>query len=949
MTNRGGFVSAETRLLERERELEAIRGALARSGDGDGAVLLIEAHAGLGKTTLLEILAAEAEDSLVLRAVGRPTEQTFAFGLVAQLFGPWLRIAPKSELARLWNGPAALARDLFSGAGAQGTEGAGESRELFSLLHGLYDLVAVLADAQPLVLAVDDAQWSDEASLKFLLYLLPRVTEMPVLLVVAARPGEGQSESLQSLRNDPLTTAVNPGPLSVEAVATLAHRQLPAAPSGLAESLYEATGGNPFLVGELLTEPRLENDPAGAAELLRSHVGEVVPEAVARSLCRRLEQLPDAATDIARAVAVIGSEASLGEVLGLAEISRSAAVEHLDRLADANVLIVDETITFVHPLVRAAVYNPIPSARLAELHLRAAKVLAAHAPDERVVSQLLLATRGGDSWVVEVLRSAAARARARGVPDVARIYLRRALEEPPGSEAGLVLAELAEAEVDAGDSDSAIGHFEQSLQFLEDPERRVRARLRLGRALWWQGHARRAAQVYDEAGPDLDSIADEATRSKLARSIRAAHAGAALVDLELRERAIDELEDVVDASAAGATREECAVMAIVAGQIALQASGPRERAIALAERALADETLLRDREADENAYYLAVLALALGDELCSAHRHLDAAVRYYSERGSVIGFASASYTRGGVEYYIGSMADAIADLEAALAMEPFGWEMLTVSAAATLAHARIEVGDLTGARSAIDVDEAEAGSSIGWPQLLFVRSRLRLLDGDPHGALADIERGAELLGHLPNPAHAAWRSSAAQIHLSLGDRERAELLAAEEVEMARGWGAPRALGRALRALGMSRRGESAVGVLREAADVLDGSPARLERARSLSELGAALRRSGRRREAREPLREAHAICAEVGATFQRERIAEELRASGERPPAVGDRPSATLTPGELRVARLAAEGLSNREIANRLFVTVKAVEWHLGNSYRKLSIRSRRELAEALG
>jgi DNA-binding CsgD family transcriptional regulator len=198
-----------------------------------------------------------------------------------------------------------------------------------------------------------------------------------------------------------------------------------------------------------------------------------------------------------------------------------------------------------------------------------------------------------------------------------------------------------------------------------------------------------------------------------------------------------------------------------------------------------------------------------------------------------------------------------------------------------------------------------------------------------------------------NPAVLSWRSEAGLAAQRLGRIELARELIAEELALAERFGAPRALGMARRADGLLERGEAAVDRLRSADELLAASGARFDRTRTLIDLGAAIRRAGRPVQARETLRDALALAHATDALALARRAREELRLAGGRAPVPADARGG-LTPSERRVAELAAGGQSNRQIADALFVTVKSVEWHLGNVYRKLDIRSRRQLAGAL-
>jgi DNA-binding CsgD family transcriptional regulator len=193
-----------------------------------------------------------------------------------------------------------------------------------------------------------------------------------------------------------------------------------------------------------------------------------------------------------------------------------------------------------------------------------------------------------------------------------------------------------------------------------------------------------------------------------------------------------------------------------------------------------------------------------------------------------------------------------------------------------------------------------------------------------------------------------WRSSAAVSLAHLGERERATRLAEEEIELARRWAAPRAIGVALRAAGIAHGGERGVTLLREAVVVLESSSAPLEHARALADLGSALRRANRRAEARDELRRSLDLAHKLGGVAVADRAREELTIAGARPRRDALRGRDSLTASELRVAQLAAEGATNREIAEGLFVTLRTVEAHLTSSYGKLGISSRQDLARSL-
>jgi DNA-binding NarL/FixJ family response regulator len=273
--------------------------------------------------------------------------------------------------------------------------------------------------------------------------------------------------------------------------------------------------------------------------------------------------------------------------------------------------------------------------------------------------------------------------------------------------------------------------------------------------------------------------------------------------------------------------------------------------------------------------------------------------------------------------------------------------MFRVLNGAVLVQALVEQDELDAAERALaPLDfEAESGSLIS-PPLRFARGQLWIAQGRVADGLEEmLAVGALLTRSLVNsPGALPWRSQAALAHLALGDGESAERLAREEVQLARSFGAPRALGVALRAAGVVAGGDRGVSLLHEAIDVLERGEPRLEKARALADLGAMLRRRNRRTEARELLREALDAAHRAGARRLADYAETELRATGARPRRVVLSGLDSLTASERRVAEFASQGLSNREIAQTLFVTARTVEGHMTSVFRKLQIASREEL-----
>jgi DNA-binding CsgD family transcriptional regulator len=263
----------------------------------------------------------------------------------------------------------------------------------------------------------------------------------------------------------------------------------------------------------------------------------------------------------------------------------------------------------------------------------------------------------------------------------------------------------------------------------------------------------------------------------------------------------------------------------------------------------------------------------------------------------------------------------------------------------------VDQGKLDDAEQALAPLDPEAGSGFAtaWG-LRFARGRLRVAQGRVAEGLEDfLGLGVDLTRAIVTcPSYLPWRSAAALAELALGDRESAERHAEEELELARAFGAPRALGVAKHAAGVVAGGDRGALLLREAIEAFERGDARLDRARALADLGALLRRRNRRTEARELLRESLDAAHRSGAKLLSERADTELRATGARPRRVVLTGLDSLTASEGRIAELARQGLSNREIAQMLFITTRTVEGHLTSVFRKLRVDSRDELPAAL-
>jgi DNA-binding CsgD family transcriptional regulator len=940
-------LSATSDLLEREGEVAQLGALIEAARAGAGRFVLIEGGAGIGKTRLLATARELGREAgrRVLHARAGELEREFSYGIVRQLFEPALAEASQSEREEILSGAAALAAPLFGGDYLVGA-GSAEVESAFPTLHGLFWLTANLAARQPLLLAVDDLHWADKPSRRWLAYLMRRLEGLPAVVVACLRPAEGEDRLLTEVVSDPSVFVVRPPPLSEAAVTTLVRKTLsPEAEAGFCAACFAATGGNPLYVRELVTALASQGISPTADQVAR--VREIGPEGVVRSVRLRLSRLPAEASRLARAVAILGDDVELDDAAALAALDRDRSADAAAMLGRVDLLRSGLPLAFVHPVVRAAVYNGLAPAQRERDHANAAKILAARgAPDEHVAAQLLHTSPRGDRFAVDALRDCARQALAQGAGDNTVAYLRRALAEPPLAEQRAdVLHELGSAERLTLEP-AASGHLREALLLTEAPRRRAWIALELGRMLFWGagGRADEAVEILERAIAELPR--DE---SDLRQRLEAALLTIALEEPALYARAVERLERL-RAQPPDSTLGGRILLAALAYHDA-RAGASLTSCVARAERALAGGPLCG--HAAGMGWCHVGFVLANADRFDAACDVYDEALADARVRGSVFAFALASLLRGGAAYLRGALVDAEADLRLAIeACESNGLAAGLPTPFAYLAETLMERGDLDAAAGAL----ARVSSGEEFPDTVHLisfrtsRARLRILQGRTREGLAELlelGRRFEAIGGR-NPAVYSWRSQAALALLDLAEHEEARRLASEEVELARQWGAPRALGKALRTAGLVEGGEAGLALLREAVDVLEGSPAALERARAFAELGAALRRANRRSDARDPLRRALELAHGCDAKPLAERAHTELLATGARPRRLVLTGVDALTPSERRVAAMAADGMTNRDIAQALFVTPRTVEVHLSSVYRKLGISARSQLPQAL-
>ena len=921
-------------LLEREQALLAGREVVASATAGAGGLLFYTGPVGVGKSAVLTAIADQAADdgALVLRARASDSEREFAFGVVLQLFEE--EVAGRGGPGGPFSGRASLAAPLLTG---EGSGDPGAVRPSPALIHALYRVTANLAADRPLVLVIDDLQDADPESLQFAAYLAPRISRLGCSLIAglhgAAEFADGYPDPLgfEDARVERLAALAEP---TVREIVT---RRLGSCTRRGATVCHWLTGGNPMLVRELVTAA----EQAGL-RLDADSVAEICADAPARVRHRMLGPFgplePDALA-VARAVAVVGSAAERAPVAAITGLPEEALATAIDSLEASEILDREHPLEYVYPLLRAAVYSLIPREERGRLHARAAQALrGSRAGDPATIATHLMRTAPDDQpWVVEELLRAAGRSRRDGELDRATLYLGRALREPPAPEAQAgVLVELGRTQVDNGETEPALATLRRAARLSPDAPP---AALALGRALYLHGETREAAAVVDAgraAGSRTSSELEELDASWLA---------VALIDPTLHREAKRRLERLARVDP---ERAAPALLANLACHLACAGSS-RDTVAALANAALAGDQVRNGPETWAPALQAlcwageAQLAATVASELASRR----------SIQHSRRALAALRLARANANHLLGNLDDA--ELDASRAATLIGARALSDYVDCTEARRGAVLLD----RGDVGLAEATIAGCTGAPypedslvraQLLSLRGRIQATFHRDHEALHAATEAGRLLTEagIANPSICAWRSQAAIAAAAIGDTDRARELVEEELELAHRFGATPAIGVALTAAGTIATGKPALDLLVEAEAVLADSDARLEHARALTHLGASLRHYGSQKKAREMLTNALGIANTVGSVSVATLARAELRLAGSRPRSDAHSGPEALTAAEQRVTELAAGGLTNREIAQELYVTRKTVEWHLHNAFRKLEVKSRSELASAL-
>ncbi|MFF8788746.1 AAA family ATPase [Streptomyces sp. NPDC015125] len=920
-------------LLDREAELVLTATALR---SGRGALVLATGPLGVGKSALLDGIGelGAAQGAQHLRVSAAPMERDFSFGVARQLLEPVLRHASPEERARWEPGVVSRARRAFDAGRPDGAAP--------DALDGLTALVENMARDQPVLMLVDELQWADSATLRWLRHLGERLSALPVVLVCAVREGDSLTghPAVQSVIRH-ATHVLRPGNLTLHDSHEMIRRYYgEAVDAAFALACHQATGGNPLLLTCLLEDaaPRSLQPTAGHAET----VAALRPASLQHRLLQRLDAQSEQVRRTARAVAVVGDDTNPELLSRLADLDTAGRDHALRQLADLGLTTGMQCPRFVHSLVRESVVEGIPLKERTAMHELAAELLhRAGRPPEQVARHLMALTAPTFPWATQVLRSAAFTAQRRGAPEIAARYLRRALlDSLPDSDRADLLVDLATSERSFAPY-ASVRHIAQAALLCDGPRQRAQAVVRLAPSSF----SSTLLPVHELLRETADALGPEHLLQGPDREL------ALRLEARIRQAALPDAEQLADSTARlvglgpeprTGTVAERELLAPLLGAATFSNALPADEVAQQANRVLACEPALPSHV--HTTLPLVVACLVAADSVERLGSWLDAAQQNAVGRQSRVEEAMIGTEQALVSLARGRLTQAKGQALAAFELAGAKHEEVFTLSSMTLASCAILTGDDQLADRLLAVKYRAEDEP-------YVSSGLSMLKGQSAARKGDLEsaldyflgagRRLEQCGWL-NPALLPWASAAAFLHLYLGERKPAVELSALEVERARAWGAPGPLGRALRVHSHMVEGPDSTEVLLEAVEVLRHSANRFERCQALLDLGRQVGPADAR--GRAALRHAREEAAECDVPWLARRVEESLAGAPPDPEATRSQ----LTPAERKVAELAASGLTNQLIADKLNITCRAVEKHLTSCYRKASIPGRAHLATAL-
>lgn len=900
-----------TSVIERETELAQLNQVMRRSAGGRGSLVAVAGPPGIGRSSLLATAARSARNTgwRVLDAHCEASSATVGHGVLRD----WISHVDTSWASLV--GPGRPLADLVRG----------ESRTTADVANAFRWLIEQLTTDVPLMLVVDDAQWADSASLQVLEQLLGTLRSLPCLILLGVRTPGPLDDSTAIGRLLASSRRLEPAPLTRSGVAARVHESCPNATDEEIDRVHAATGGVPLFIETML------------------HAGPDGPESVTASVHSRLTRLPQSATDTVRAACALGSQARIGTVAEVTGHAIDAVSADVALLTSANLIVMaGGRLTAQNPLVSEAVLGSLSPEDSDALHRKAARVLTQRgAPAGLVAHHLIQTLPTDDSEVRDLLAGEGHRALVNGDTGLANRLLDRALAEGEltAQETALVAAS-AVARISTDDLTGALERWELAAGLTDDPLTAADIRGRAADALADAGRVTESRDAYvrlldsTTAGPVWRDVAARLVISEWVHGFEVVDSSPWTPEM------LQGPEDPAFGQLSAA---------ILLTRQVRDAVTARDLAIRCTELQLADPSTNPGRSMVSAGLLAWTSSFAEGDRLFS--EGMDAARR----SGSATEYSVATACRGYVRARMGLVSEAILDLEDTLAHSALGWRAASVSVLAGLLDCHLAKGDLAEAgRYATELEWF-----INYPGLLGAMAyhalgSMNAAMGDHEAAVDCFLKAGALVNEVgDNPAVLAWRSDAAISMINLGRRQEATALARENLDLAQRFGSPYAIAQALRTVAATDVTAERNLMLRQALSALSGTQAPRLVAQLETDLAGLLQLTD---PSDQGVAEAHALLRSA----ERYAVAEELwplhgritrqfKRLGHRARRVPNDGMSKLTVAERRVVRLALDGMSDREIADHLFLTTRTIEWQMASVCRKLGIRSRARLAEVIG
>ncbi len=927
-------VDGDVPLVGRSDALQAAVAAVLSLSSGHGSVVLVEGSAGKGKTRLLdEVTEGVAAEITVIRGRADELEKHRPFGPLAVCLG----LAKQATDLRRREVAALLSGAEPAGPGPVQLGHVGDAR--FRAVEAVVDLVQELAST-PTLLVLDDLQWADESTLLALRQLARRTRFLPLVVLLSFREpvaGTPLAQLRDSLLSDG-ATHIQLTDLSPANVAELVEATLGGPAGRTLQPALDEAGGSPLFVTELLRSVVAEGRftlATGRVEL----TGDDLPVSFVATVRRQVDALPPQTATVLRAAAVAGTDFAVREVVAITTLSEPDVVDALTSAVDNGVLVdASERLAFRHGLVQRAVYQSIPAELRRSQHRALADALQrAEASVERIAWHLAAGTDTPNREVTAWLRSAAAD-EAVSAPAVAADLLMRALdflpEDDPDRRA--VTADLARELVWAGHTEDGAALAEGVLADDDDPH--LRAVLALARLL--QGR-------YIDAVISIERAASDSTLDPIRRAQLRAEAGLARFlsgDMAGAER--DGAEAVEEGLALGDDLATC--VGLCTQSWTANARGEQREALAFAE-----DAVRRARASTGAALARYSPHLFLGIVLLGQGRSDDAAAVFREGRavaesaGTLLNIPAYHACLALVQLYAGEWDDTFAECEAGLVAA----DELDATVGVVWLHALrglvlVHRDELRAADQTVQAGEAAmmaSGPQIGADWLMLARALITQTE-DPATALAILGNAWDLYESLGiRSHHGAIGPELARLALDRGDTTRA--IAVRDALVA-GNDEPHVTEHVT---GLIARDPEQLLLVAEGWRAA-GRP--FEHGRCMEDAAMALAAAGKTADAAQAFDAASDILEELGAIRDIARVGAEQRAAGITRGKRGRRARpargwASLTDSEVNVVRLVADGLTNRQIGERLFISRRTVETHVSHVFTKLDVSSRANIASA--